>query len=49
MNLALDFEFLNIVITYHVEEVCKIEFINYFIENLINESIYAVVKYLFEC
>ena len=49
MNLVLDFEFSSIAVTYHIEEVCEIEFINYLIENLISESIYVIVKYLFEC
>ena len=48
MNLAFDFKFSSIVITYHAEEVCEIEFINYLIENSVNENVYTVVKYLFE-
>ena len=49
MNLVLDFEFFNIIVTYHAEKVCEIESIDYLIENSVSESIYVVIKYLFEC
>ena len=48
MNLVLDFEFLSIAVTYHIEEIYKIKFINYLIESSVSESIYIVVKYSFE-
>ena len=42
-------KFFNITVIYYVKKVCKIEFINYFIENSVSKSIYIVVKYSFEC
>ena len=49
MNLVLDFEFFSIAVTYHIKEVCEIKFIDYLIKSSISESVYAVIKYSFEC